>query len=64
MDIKFDIRTRERALRVGDCTKQDLEGYLKKLPDESKNAVEVAVYEEKTADAPSATLTFSAGNEA
>jgi len=46
--LKLDVRTRERLLRNGTLTKEELQKHLKSLPDESNNAEEVAVFEEKT----------------
>ncbi len=46
--LKFDLRTRNGSLRNGSLTKEELQKFLKSLPDESKNAEEVPVFEEAT----------------
>ena len=57
LDTKFDQRTRDRALRDGSLTKEDLQKHLKTLPDESGQTEEVPVFEEpQKGDEP----TFSA----
>lgn len=52
-DSKFDIRTLKANLRGGKLTHKEVAGYLKELPDESKNAEEVPLFEEKTQKKPS-----------
>ncbi|MDO8526419.1 MAG: hypothetical protein Q7T03_01885 [Deltaproteobacteria bacterium] len=47
---KFDIRTRDRELRNGTIAKQDVEKYMKSLPDEASNAEEIPVFEEVAAE--------------
>jgi len=47
---KFDERTRERALRDGTLTKQELQAFLKSLPDESSKTCEIPVFEEPAAE--------------
>lgn len=46
-DLKLDVRTRERALREGSLTKEELSKYLKSLPDESANTEDISVSEEE-----------------
>ncbi|OGQ05479.1 MAG: hypothetical protein A2W61_00360 [Deltaproteobacteria bacterium RIFCSPLOWO2_01_44_7] len=66
---KFDYRTRERALREGKLSKEELKSYLKSLPDEANKGEEIPVYDESDGAEKSATstqkgLTFSAVTEA
>lgn len=42
----LDVRLRERALRNGGLTRQELQAYFKSLPDEAKKSEEIPVYEE------------------
>ena len=70
-DSKFDLRTRERALRDGNLNKEELQKHLKSLPDEAANTEEIPVFEETPAPTPSKKTTspdsseptFSAVNE-
>ncbi len=46
LDQKLDVRLREKAVRDGALTKQELQDYLKSLPDEAGKSEEVSVFEE------------------
>lgn len=51
-DPAFDLRTLPRALREGRVSQKDLGDYLKKLPDEAKQAEEIKFSEAKSTPAP------------
>lgn len=66
-DGRFDQRTLTRFLREKRLTQKEIDEYLKKLPDESKNAEPIALGEE-AASAPAKkqqakTPTFAAAEE-
>ncbi len=69
-DPHFDLRTLPRALRENRVNQKELDDYLKKLPDESKNAEEIKLGEEKSSPKPKGPRsktkapTFSPANEA
>ncbi|MDO8494784.1 MAG: hypothetical protein Q7S68_05555 [Deltaproteobacteria bacterium] len=46
-EVQFDTRTLEQAMRAGKLSKKEIDEYLKKLPDESKNAQEQKVFNDE-----------------
>ncbi len=60
INSQFDTRTVERTMREKKLTPKEVSDYLKSLPDESKNAEEVRMFDEEK-KAPSKRLTFAPG---
>ncbi len=47
-DLSFDIRVVDRYIREGSLTKDDLEDYLKKLPDVTDKGCPLIIEDEDT----------------
>ncbi|MDA2919221.1 hypothetical protein MYX76_06990 [Desulfobacterota bacterium AH_259_B03_O07] len=47
-DLSFDIRVVDRYIREGSLTKDDLEDYLKKLPDVTDKGCPLIIEDEET----------------
>lgn len=65
-DPKFDLRTLPRSLREGKITVKEVDQYRKNLPDETKKAKEIVVWQEAVTTprkSASKTPTFAPANE-
>ena len=47
-DLSFDVRVVDRYIREGSLTKDDLEDYLKKLPDVTDKGCPLIIEDEET----------------